>query len=157
MGDQVLRQAGLDVQHVPYRGIAPAVTDLITGNVQLMFASPGSVITHVESGTLRFLAAIAPKRLPFLPNIPTTGETGLPPYTTASWWGVVAHSGTPAPIVARLNQLLSEIADDPAMRGRLEKVYMLPLKMSASDMAAQLKADLPVWAKIVKDAGIKPE
>ena len=157
LGDHILRQAGLSVAHVPYRGAAPAQTDLISGNVQLMFASPGSNVEHVAAGTLRFLAVASAERLPFLSKIPTTGESGLPKLTIVGWWGIVAPSATPRPILERLNALLNEMADTPAIRERTEKLYMVPLKMSLDQAAAQLKADLPVWARIVKDAGIQPE
>lgn len=157
LADAVLRQAGLSIAHVSYRGAAPAQTDLISGNVQLMIASPGPLVEHVAAGTLRFLAVLSAKRLPQLPNVPTVGETGQSPTTLVGWWGVAAPAATPKPIVDRLNTLLNEMADDAAIRARLEKVYMLPLKMTAGEALAQLKADLPVWAKIVKDADIKPE
>ncbi len=157
LADHVLRNAGLQIAHVSYRGAAPAMTDLLAGSVQLMIASPGPATEHVAAGTLKFLAVVSSKRLPSLPAVPTMGEAGQTPVSLVGWWGVAAPSATPKPIVDRLNALLNEMADDPAIRSRLEKVYMLPLKMSADEALIQLKADLPVWAKIVKDADIKPE
>ncbi len=157
LADAVLRSAGLQVAHVSYRGAAPAMTDLLSGSVQLMIASPGPAKEHVEAGTLKFLAVVSGKRLPMLPDVPTIGDTGQPPVTILTWWGVAAPAATPKPIVERLNALLNEMADDPAIRARYEKAYILPIKMSADAALAQLKADLPVWAKIVRDADIKPE
>jgi tripartite-type tricarboxylate transporter receptor subunit TctC len=157
VADQILRQAGVSIQHVSYRGAAPALTDLLSGNVQLMIASPGPMIEHVKAGTLRFLAAVSAERLPFLPDVPTVGEAGLPRYTTSSWWGIAAPAATPKPVVAELNRILSTMADDPAIRARLTKVYMLPMKMTSDQMLAQLRNDLPVWAKIVDDAGLKAQ
>ncbi len=157
LADAVLRAAGLQIAHVSYRGAAPAMTDLLSGSVQLMIASPGPATEHVKVGTLKFLAVVSGKRLPMLPEVPTVGETGQPAVNIATWWGVAAPAATPKPIVDRLNALLGEMLDDPAIKERFAKVYMLPLKMSAETIATQLKADLPVWAKIVKDAEIKPE
>ena len=157
LADHVLRNAGLQIAHVSYRGAAPAMTDLLAGSVQLMIASPGPATAHVAAGTLNFLAVVSAKRLPLLPSVPTIGETGQAPVSLVGWWGIAAPAATPKPIVERLNALLNEMADDPAIREKLEKVFMLPLKMSADQAVAQLKADLPVWAKIVKDADIKPE
>lgn len=157
LADFVLRRAGLQISHVSYRGAAPALTDLLAGNVQLMIASPGPATEHVEAGTLKFLAVVSAKRIPTLPKVPTVGEAGQPPTTLVGWWGMAAPAATPKPVIDRLNTLLNEMADDPAIRARLDKVYMLPLKMTADEALAQLKADLPVWAKIVKDADIKPE
>lgn len=157
LADFVLRRAGLQITHVSYRGAAPALTDLLAGNVQLMIASPGPATEHVAAGTLKFLAVVSAKRLPTLPDVPTIGEAGQPPTTIVGWWGIAAPAATPKAIVDRLNALLNEMADDPAIRARLERVYMLPLKMTADEALAQLRADLPVWARIVKDADIKPE
>ena len=157
LADHVLRNSGLQITHVSYRGAAPALTDLLAGSVQLMIASPGPATEHVQAGTLKFLAVVSAKRLRTLPDVPTIGETGAPPVSLVGWWGVVAPAGTPKPIVDRLNALLNEMGEDPAIRARMDKVYMIPLKLTSDEAVAQLKADLPLWAKIVKDADIRPE
>lgn len=155
--DQIARQAGIELAHVPYRGGGPAVADLVAGNVEVAVVAPGLVIEHVNAGTLRILAAAAPKRLPFLPDVPTTAESGLPTYDTANWFGIVAPANTPAAVVARLNELVSSMADEPAVTERIARAYMLPMKLSPEAMAAMVKADGPKWEKVVRDAGIKPE
>ena len=155
--DQIIRQAGLEIAHVPYRGGGPAVLDLVAGNVEMAVVAPGLVIEHVKAGTLTVLAAAAPKRLPFLPDVPTTGESGLPTYETSNWFGIVAPARTPAAVVVALNTLISSMSEDKAVLERLERTYMLPMKVTPGQFAAMVKADAPKWEKVVRDAGIKPE
>jgi len=155
--DQIMRQAGITVAHVPYRGGGPVVADLVAGNVEVAVIATGLVIEHVKAGTLRVLAAVAPKRLPFLPDVPTTAEAGLPTYDTANWFGIVAPAKTPPAVVAELNRVLSSMADEKAVLDRIERAYMLPMRVTPDEFAAMVKADSPKWEKVVKDAGIKPE
>ncbi len=155
--DQIIRQAGLTIAHVPYRGGGPAVADLIAGNVEMAVVAPGLVIEHVKVGTLTVLSVAAPKRLPFLPDVPTTTEAGLATYDTANWFGIVAPSKTPQAVVDTLNALVTSMTDDKAVLERITKAYMLPMKVTPAEFAALVKADNPKWEKVVKDAGIKPE
>ena len=155
--DQIVRQAGLAIPHVPYRGGGPAVADLVSGAMQMEVVAVGLVIEHIKAGTLRGLAAAAPKRLPFLPDLPTTAEAGLPTYDTANWFGIAAPAKTPRPVIDGLNRILSSMADDAAIQKRITGSYMLPMKMTADELMASIKADAPKWEKIVKDAGVAPE
>lgn len=155
--DQIMRQAGITVAHVPYRGGGPAVADLVAGNVEVAVVATGLVIEHVKAGTLKVLAAVAPKRLPFLPDVPTTAEGGLPTYDTSNWFGIVAPARTPAPVVAELNRVLSSMADEKAILDRIERAYMLPFRVTPDQFMAMVQADNPKWEKVVKEAGIKPE
>lgn len=155
--DQIIRQAGLQIAHVPYRGGGPAVLDLVAGNVEMAVVAPGLVMEHVKAGTLTVLAAAAPKRLPFLPDVPTTGEAGLATYETANWFGIVATAKTPQPVVEALNAIINSMADDTSVLERLSRAYMLPMKVTPAQFAAMVKADAPKWEKVVKDAGIKAE
>lgn len=155
--DQIVRQAGLSIAHVPYRGGGPAVADLIAGNVEMAVVAPGLVIEHVKTGTLTVLAAAAPKRLPFLPNVPTAAEAGLATYDTANWFGIVAPARTPPAVVDVLNALVGSMSDDKAILERIERAYMLPMRVAPAQFAAMVQADGPKWAKIVKDAGIAPQ
>jgi tripartite-type tricarboxylate transporter receptor subunit TctC len=155
--DQIARQAGIAMAHVPYRGGGPAVADLVAGNVEVAVVATGLVIEHVKAGTLRVLAAVAPKRLPFLPDVPTTAEAGLPTYDTANWFGIVAPVRTPAAVVSTLNGLIGSMADDPSVQERIARAYMLPMRVSPEAFAAMVKSDGPKWEKVVKAAGIKPE
>lgn len=155
--DQIMRQAGITVAHVPYRGGGPAVADLVAGNVEVAVVATGLVIEHIKAGTLRVLAAVAPKRLPFLPDIPTTADAGLPTYDTANWFGIVAPAKTPAPVIAELNKLVSSMAEEKLVLERIQRAYMLPMRVTPEEFASMVKADAPKWEKVVKEAGIKPE
>ena len=155
--DQIMRQAGITVAHVPYRGGGPAVADLVAGNVEVAVIATGLVIEHVKAGTLKVLAAVAPKRLPFLPDVPTTAEGGLPTYDTANWFGIVAPAKTPSAVVAELTRVLTSMADEKAILDRIERAYMLPFRVTPDQFAAMVLADNPKWERVVKEAGIKPE
>ena len=155
--DQIVRQAGLAIPHVPYRGGGPAVADLVIGAMQMEVVAVGLVIEHINAGTLRALAAVSPKRLPFLPDLPTTSEAGVQTYDTANWFGIAAPAQTPKPVVDRLNRILSSMADEPEIRRRIMGAYMVPMSMTVDELMVSLKADAPKWEKIIKDAGIVPE
>ena len=155
--DQIMRQAGISIAHVPYRGGGPAVADLVAGNVEVAVIATGLVIEHVKAGTLKVLAAVAPKRLPFLPDVPTTAEAGLPTYDTANWFGIVAPAKTPGPVVNELNRVLSSMADEKAVLDRIERAYMLPMRLTPEQFAEIVRLDSPKWERVVKEAGIKPE
>ncbi len=155
--DQIMRQAGITVAHVPYRGGGPAVADLVAGNVEVAVVATGLVIEHVKAGTLTVLAAVAPKRLPFLPDVPTTAEGGLPTYDTANWFGIVAPAKTPAAVVTELNRVFSSMADEKPVLDRIERAYMLPFRVTPEQFLAMVLADNPKWERVVKEAGIRPE
>ena len=157
LGADLWPPGGRKYLHVHYRGGGPAVTDLVTGSMQVACVAVGLVIGHIQAGTLRPIAAVAPKRLPYLPDLPTTAEAGLASYDTANWFGIAAPAKTPKAVVDALNRLLVSMADDAAIQKRLAASYMLPMRLTAEELAASIKADTPKWAKIVTDAGIKPE
>jgi len=155
--DQISRQAGIKATHVSYRGAGPAVTDLIAGNVQFMVVAAALVAEHAKSGTLRILAAASPTRLPLLPDVPTTGEAGLPVYDTANWFGLVAAKGTPKEIVDRLNEIVRSMGQDAEVKRRFDANYLLPMPLTADQYAKMVTGDLPKWEQIIRDAGIQPQ
>jgi tripartite-type tricarboxylate transporter receptor subunit TctC len=157
--DAVFRSAGLKITHVAYRGIAPALNDLISGSIDLLGGSPGPMVGHRDKGTLKFLAVLAPNRLGRLPDIPTVSEAsdGKVKQELSSWWGLAAPAKTSPAVVKTLNELIGSMGEDPAVRAKLEKIYLEPMKMSPEKMMDTLRAEQPMWAKVISDAGIKPK
>jgi tripartite-type tricarboxylate transporter receptor subunit TctC len=149
------RVAGLDMVHVPYRGSAPAITDLITNRVQAIHISLQPLLEHVKAGTLRIIAIAAPARWPeYLPEVPTSAEAGLPEYEMEIWWGLVAPRGTPKPIVERLNALMRDMVADPITRKRIIDAYLIPMSVTADEFAASVSSEAPRWERLVKEMGI---
>ena len=152
---QFERMAGVQMVHVPYRGAAPAVNDLASGQVQLFSVGVAPVAGLIEAGQLRALAAATRERMPLLPNLPTASEAGLPGYESTTWFGLVAPAGTPAPIVARINTILREMVADPKTKERYAKAFLLPMSMSPEAFGKLIAEEAPKWGKIVADAGVK--
>lgn len=147
--------AGVKITHVPYKGSAPAVTDLLGGHVSLMFDNMPSAAPHVKAGKLRPLAVSTLKRSPLLPEIPTVAEAGLPGFEVSVWFAVLAPAGTPRAVVDRLNQVLVNALQAPDVRERLSSQGAEPIGNSPEQFTALMKRDLAKWAKVVKAAEIK--
>ena len=147
--------AGVKITHVPYKGSAPAVTDLIGGHVSLMFDNMPSALPHAKAGKLRGIAVSTLKRSPVAPEIPTVAETGLPGFEVSVWFAVLAPAGTPREIVDRLNGILVKALRAPDVRERLASQGAEPIANTPEQFTAQMKTDLVKWAKVVKDANIK--
>ena len=147
--------AGIDMLHVPYKGSAPALTDLIGGQVQLMFDSLPSAMPFVKAGTIRALAVTTSKRTPALPDVPTIAESGYPGFSISTWYGVWALAGTPAAIVQRLSSEIAAIVRQPEVRAQFEKLGAEPVGNSPAEFTAFTKAELAKWAGIVKTSGAK--
>jgi len=148
--------AGLKIAHVPYRGEAPSVTDLLGGQIQVMFSTPGSVINFVKAGTLRPLAVTSAKRMDVLPDVPALAET-LPGYEAVSWAGIGAPAGTPADIVDKLNREINAALADPALKGKLAEFGAIVMTGSPADFQKFIAVEIEKWAKVVKFADLKPE
>jgi tripartite-type tricarboxylate transporter receptor subunit TctC len=152
------RLAGLKIEHVPYRGAIPAVTDMISGRVQMMHISLNPTYVHIKAGKLRALAVTVKDRwTEYLPDVPTTIEAGLPDYQMDIWFGVVAPRATPKPIINQVSGYMRDMAADPAMRERLIKGFMRPVSMEADQFAAFLKEDAPRWQRIIRESGAKAD
>ena len=148
--------AGLKIAHVPYRGEAPSVTDLLGGQIQVMFSTPGSVMNFVKAGTLRALAVTSVKRMDVLPDVPALAET-LPDYDAVSWAGIGAPAGTPAEIIDKLNKETNAALADPALKGKLAEFGAIVMTGSPADFQKFIAAEIEKWGKVVKFANLKPE
>jgi tripartite-type tricarboxylate transporter receptor subunit TctC len=151
------QMAGLDITHVPYRGSAPAVTDLIGGQVQVMFDNISNVLPHVKSGKLKALAVTTPARSPLTPELPTVTEAGVSGFEVAVWFGIAAPGGTPRPIIDKLNAEIVKILHMPDVKERFTAQGVDPVGSTVEQFQAHLQAQRTMWAKVVKDAGVTPE
>ena len=148
--------AKVDMVHVPYKGIAPAVTATVAGEVPVLFASTPSSAAMVKSNRLRALAVTTAKRSPFMPELPTIAEAGVPGYDVATWWGVLAPGKTPAPVVNRLNEEIRRIVASGDVKARIVADGAEPVvDMPATQFNALLKSDIEKWRRIVKERNIK--
>ncbi len=145
------------MEHVPYKGFAPALTDLLGGRVELMFSSLVAILPHVSAGKLRAVATTGSARSPVLANLPTVAEAGLAGNETASWYGVVAPAGTPGPVVERLATEFGRIVRTPAVREQLLADGAVPVGGTPQAFAAHIKAELARWSKLVREAKIQPD
>ena len=158
LGAELLNyMAGIRTVHVPYKGSAPAITDLISGQVQFMFNSMPSVLPHVASGRLRALAISTAQRTPALPDLPTVAEAGVPGFEYSTWYGIYAPAATPAPIRARLASELVRIAGSPELTQRFASEGLVPAAGTPEQLAAYMRTESAKWAKVIKAAGIKLE
>jgi len=156
-GEMFKDAAHVDLLHVPYKGIAPALIDLLAGRIDVMFDAFAAYEPHLQSGKLRALAVANASRLSRLPDVPTTAEAGLPGYVLASWFGLAAPAGTPAQAIERVNaQALKAIAD-PDVRQQMAKLGLEPGGSSPREYAAMIADELARWRNAVRVAGIKLE
>jgi tripartite-type tricarboxylate transporter receptor subunit TctC len=145
---------GVNMVHVPYRGNAPAVTDLIAGQVQVMFADTPSSIAHVRAGTLRALAVTTAERSAILPEVPTVSEF-LPGFEASNWFGVAAPKNTPPDIIDKLNKEINATLAEPDIKARLADLGAAPLTGSPADFGRFIAAEADKWSKVIREANIK--
>lgn len=149
--------AGIDLVHVPYRGIAPAMTDLLAGNIQAISIGNATVAPFVESGQLRILATASRDRLSYLPDVPTAAEIGLPAWEVETWYGLFAPRGTPKAIADQINRHIMTMFDDPANKKRYEEGFYDIVRLTADEYAARVRSDVARWNRIVKETGIEAQ
>ena len=149
--------AGVEMVHVPYKGAQPALTDVIAGRAQLMFATSASVIPYIKAGRLRALAVTTSKRSAAVPDLPTVSEAGVPGFEAITWHGVVVPRATPAPLVERLNGDIVRALNAPDLRERLESLGAELAAGTPKDFADYIAREIPKWTKVVKDSGARAE
>jgi tripartite-type tricarboxylate transporter receptor subunit TctC len=149
--------AGIKIRHVPYRGTGPGVTDLVGNHVSLMMPPLQPVLGNIQSGQLRAIAMASPTRSKLLPNLPTIEEAGVPGYTAAMRYGLVAPAGTPEPVISFLNKKLNEVLAFPDVHARLIAEGADPLTSSPEEYGADIKRDQAFWGPMVRKLGLKVE
>lgn len=145
--------AKVDMVHVPYKGSAPAVTDLLGGQIDIMFDNMPSAIQHVRNGKLKPLAVTTAKRSPELPNVPTIAEAGVPGYEATSWFGLFAPAATPAPVVARLNAALVKVLSDANVKKKIAEQGAEPYSEKPEQFAEFIRKETAKWSQVVKASG----
>lgn len=153
-GELFVHQAAVDMPHVPYKGSAPALTDMVGNHVQVMFDALMTALPLVQAGQLKALAVTGPQRSPAVPDVPTVAEAGLPGYSATGWIGIVAPAGTPEPIVRRLNAAVVKALADPDLRQKLVEQAAEPVGSSPEDFARFIASESEKWAQAVRSAGI---
>ena len=146
--------ARVDIQHVPYRGSAPALNDTVAGNVQAMLDQLPSALGMIQAGRVRALAVTGPRRSRLLPDVPTLAEIGLAEAQATSWGAVMAPAATPAPIVDRLNAIIREVLADAAVQARLAAAGADAVTSSPAELAAMMRRETEIWGRVVREARI---
>ena len=155
-GELLNQEAGIQTVHIPYKGLAPAVNDLVGGQVQYMFAGISTVIQQIKAGKLVALAIASPKRNAQLPDVPTVAESGLPGFDVTSWYGIVVRAGTPQAIIDKVNHDMVEALRLPDVKAKLADLGLEPVGDTPAQFAAVIDAETKKWVAIVEKAHIKP-
>ena len=156
-GELFKTEAKIDIVHVPYKGAAPALQDVIAGHVQMMFATASSVVPHIKDGKVRALAVASLKRTAVLPDIPTIDELGIKNFDATTWHGLVAPARTPQEVIATLNRALAAALADPAVKTSLADLGVDLTGGTPEEFAAYIKSEVPKWTAIIKASGAKVE
>jgi tripartite-type tricarboxylate transporter receptor subunit TctC len=155
--EMFLKMIGGKAQHVPYRGSQPALTDVVTSELQIMMVDLGIAIPLIQQGKVRAYGVVSPMRVKSVPEIPTLEEAGLPNFGGRGWFSIVARAGTPRPVVDRLNSILMSYLKRPDVDDRLQGVAIDVLTSTPDELATFIPAEITKWAQVVQDAGITPE
>jgi tripartite-type tricarboxylate transporter receptor subunit TctC len=153
-GELLKLTAGIDIVHVPYRGAAPAINDLLGQQVQMTFLDLPVILPHIKAGTLRPIALGARARAPTAPDVPTTAEVGMPDLLIENWYGMIAPAKTPEKIVAALNRIANEAMADPGVKQKLADQGLTVAGDTPEHFRGFIDAEIEKWAKVIKDAGV---
>ncbi len=156
-GEMFKMQSKLRMLHVPYRGSAPAVTDLLGGQVESMFDNTPSALPHVQAGKLRAIAITSAQRSPLLPDVPTLAESGYPGFDVQSWFALAAPTGTPRPVIEQVNTALNKVLAMPDVRNRLQELAATPDAGTPEKMRSFAAAEIKRWREVVKESGATTE
>jgi tripartite-type tricarboxylate transporter receptor subunit TctC len=154
-GELLKLTAKIDIAHVPYRGAAPAINDLLGQQVQMTFLDLPAILPHIRSGSLKPIALGTDARAPTAPDVPTTFELGMPTLRIENWYGMVAPSGTPPAIIAALNRITTTALADPAVKEKLAEQGLTTVGNSPEQFRDYIAAETAKWAKVIKDAGVQ--
>ena len=152
-----LQMAKVDMLHVPYKGLGPAIVDLVGGQVQLAISNVSTAAPHVKSGRLRLLAVTSGKRFPLFPDTPTVAEAGVPGYESSGWYGLWVTAGTPPSIIARLNRETTAILGADAVRNQFDAQGLQLIPTSPEAFGKRLREEIRKWGPVIKASGAKPE
>ena len=145
----------IDIQHVAYRGIGPAITDILGGQTQALFPGLAAALPHIKAGKMRPLAVTGTKRHPLLPDVPTFEELGYKGFDGVQWYGIVGPANMPPAIVATLNKAINEALADPQLRERLSSEALEPMSMTPEQFGKYMRDDIAKWTKVAKDRNIE--
>jgi tripartite-type tricarboxylate transporter receptor subunit TctC len=149
--------AGVDITHVPYKGSAPAILDLRGGKIQMFFDNAPSILPQVKGGAVRALATTGTKRSPALPDVPTMEEQGFKGFVISPWWGVLAPAKTPPAIIAKLNQAMNQVLNNPEVIKKFEDVDLDVWGGTPEQLGAMIKSETARWGKLVRERNIKAD
>jgi tripartite-type tricarboxylate transporter receptor subunit TctC len=153
--EQFIQQTGIKMTHIPYKGSGQAITDLLSGQVELNFESPPNTLQHIKAGKLKALGITSAARSSLLPDVPTIAEQGLPGYEIIQWFAVFGPPGMPKPIVDKLNTEINAIMNTPEFTEKVQSQGGVVIGGTPEQLAAYIRADVPKWDKLVKAANIK--
>jgi tripartite-type tricarboxylate transporter receptor subunit TctC len=156
-GELFKTMAGIDITHVPYRGIAAVMPDLLAGRLSMVFGNITAVLPLVREGRLRALAVTSTRRWASVPDLPTMIEAGYKDFDSAAWFGLMAPAGTPQPVIDKIHREAVRILALPEVRQRFDAIGMAVIGNTPAEFAAVIAAETPQWAKVIKDAGVKAE
>jgi tripartite-type tricarboxylate transporter receptor subunit TctC len=155
--EMFLKMTGAKAQHVPYRGSVPALTDVVSGQIQFMMVDLAVAIPMIKEGKVKAYGVTSSTRVKAMPDLPTLAEAGLPGFAATGWFSVVARAGTPRPIVDRINTILMAYLKRPDVNDKLQSLAIDTMTSTPDELAAFIPAEIKKWAQVVKDAGILPE
>ena len=154
-GELLKVMTGIQMTHIPYKGDGASMTDIISGQIPIVFCSVLAGMRYIDSGRIKVLAVTSAKRVPAIGNVPTIAESGLPGYDLAAWYSVMAPAGTPRDIIQKLNSTIVGIINTPDFKAKIEGMGGIPVGSTPEAVTAIIKEDIPKWAKLIKESGAK--